>query len=292
MIELSVDDFSEAMKPKLDAQPTLYGVQYALTYRCNVACVHCYATGADAGAPPELTTEEVRGIFRQFADAGCLHCTITGGEPLVHPDFEEIWTIIAEQGIRRQLFTNATLVDQRMASFLKDLPPDWIEVTLLGADAETHDRLMGMRGSFDAALAGIRNLSNAGLRVRPKTIVMKGNLGQLRDIQKLSQTLGDGSFRLDGQLMGAFAGGIDMEALRVSPEELVEAEDAFGNDAFEVWCHEVKRLAGYKRTRLYGCGAARQSAYLAPWAICTRVFLQRIFHNRFVRCRCYRRGGC
>lgn len=265
MIEVSADDFSEAMKPKLDAHPALYGVQYALTYQCNVACVHCYAKGADDDAPPELTLTEVRDFFCQFADVGCMHCTVTGGEPLVRPDFKEIWTAIAEQGIRRQLFTNATLADQRMAAFLKDLPPDWIEVTILGADAATHDALTRVRGSFEAALAGIRHLSNAGLRVRIKTIVMKDNLSQLGDIQKLAQTLGDGSFRFDGQLMGAFAGGIDMEALRVSPEELVEAEDVFGKDTSEVWCHEVKRLSDYQRTRLYGCGAGRQSVYLSPW---------------------------
>ena len=265
MIHVDIDTFSEAMTRKLRDDPVLYAVQYAFTYRCNVACVHCYAEGADRGAPPELTVEEVRDLFRKFAELGCLHCTVTGGEPLVRQDFEAIWAAIAEQGIRRLLFTNATLVDRRKADFLKQLPPDWVEVTLLGADAPTHDALTRVKGSFDATLSGIRLLEDAGLRVCVKSMVMKGNVAQIGEIRRLAQTLGDGSFRLDGLLMGAFAGGIDIEALRVPPEGLVAVEEAYGNNALESWCHEVERLGGYERTRLYSCGAARRSAYVSPW---------------------------
>lgn len=265
MIHVDIDTFSETMTRKLRDEPVLYAVQYALTYRCNVACVHCYAEGADRGAPPELAPEEVRYLFRQFAELGCLHCTVTGGEPLVRPDFDSIWSAIAEQGVRRLLFTNATLVDRRKADFLKQLPPDWVEVTLLGADAPTHDALTRVKGSFEATLAGVRLLEDAGLRVCIKSVVMKGNVEQIGEIRRLAQTLGDGSFRLDGLLMGAFAGGIDVEALRVPPERLVEVEEAYGNDAMESWCHEVDRLSGFERTRLYSCGAARRSAYLSPW---------------------------
>ena len=265
MIRLSPDDFSEMMKSRLAASRTLFSVQYAITYRCNVACVHCYAEDADAGAPPELTVEDVRGWFRQFAAAGCLHCTVTGGEPLSRPDFEGLWTAIAEQGVRRLLFTNATLADARKADFLKSLPPDWIEVTILGADAATHDALTRVRGSFEAALSGIRALERAGLRVRVKTIAMRGNRHQIGAIRQLAQSLGDGSFRFDGQLMGAFKGGIDMDALRIPPAELAELELASGDSAMETWCRSVDRLAGFERKSLYGCGAARSSAYLSPW---------------------------
>ena len=265
MIKLSPDEFSDRIRGRLAACRTLFSVQYAFTYRCNVACVHCYAEGADAGAPPELTVDEVRGLFRQFVEAGCLHCTVTGGEPLVRPDFEALWTIIAEQGIRRLLFTNATLVTPRTAGFLKDMPPDWIEVTILGADAATHDALTRVRGSFEAALAGIRTLEKAGLRVRVKTIAMRGNMHQLGAIRQLAQTLGDGSFRMDGQLMGALKGAIDMDALRIPPGELAELEVAHGSGSLETWCRSVERLAGFERKTLYVCGAARSSAYLSPW---------------------------
>lgn len=265
MIKLSPDDFSEMMKSRLAACRTLFSVQYAITYRCNVSCVHCYAEGADTGVPPELTVEEVRGLFSQFAAAGCLHCTVTGGEPLVRPDFEALWTAIAEQGIRRLLFTNATLVSEQKAAFLKSLPPDWIEVTLLGADAAVHDALTRVPGSFEAALAGIRILEKAGLRVRVKTIAMQGNRHQIGAIRQLAQSLGDGSFRFDGQLMGAFKGTIDMDALRIPPAELAELELAYGNSAMETWCRSVDRLAGFERKSLYVCGAARSSAYLSPW---------------------------
>jgi radical SAM protein with 4Fe4S-binding SPASM domain len=265
MITVSPDAFADAMRRRLQEERTLYSVQYAFTYRCNVACVHCYAGAADEGAPPGLTPEEVKGLFRQFADAGCLHCTVTGGEPLVRRDFETLWTAIAEQGIRRLLFTNATLVDRRKADLLRALPPDWIEVTILGADAATHDALSCVPGSFEAALAGIHTLEKAGLRVRVKTIAMQGNVHQIGEIKRLAESLGDGSFRFDGQLMGDFRGRLDIASLRVPPERLAEIELAHGSDTGESWCAAMERLAGFHRESLYTCGAARSSAYLSPW---------------------------
>lgn len=265
MIRIDSDEFFERLIPGISKSGDLSSIQYALTYRCNVACVHCYAEGAGKDAPAELGVPEVRRYFEQFAQAGCLNCTITGGEPFVRSDFEEIWTAIAEQGIRRILFTNATLVDERKAAFLKEMPPDWVEVTILGADSATHDALMRRHGSFDAAIAGIRTLEKAGLRVRVKTIVMRGNASQIGAIKRLASTLGDGSFRLDGQLMGAFMGHIDMDSLRVPPKLLAEIEETHGDSGPEAWGHEKKRLAGFQRKMLYSCGAAKRSAYLSPW---------------------------
>ena len=265
MITLQPDDFAERMTRQVASRPALYSVQYALTYRCNAACVHCYAQGADAAAPAELAMDEVRRIFRELADLGCLHCTVTGGEPLLHAEFETIWTMLAEQGFRRLLFTNATLASERIAAFLREMPPDWIEVSLLGADAATHDALTRRAGSFEAALVGIRRLERAGLRVRVKTPVMQGNAHQISAIRALAATLGDGSFRLDGQLMGDYRGRLDIDALRVPAEQLAEIESLHGAGDAESWCHEATRLAGFKRDRLYACGAGRQSAYLSPW---------------------------
>ena len=265
MITVDPDAFSEHLAQKLRQNPALHSVQYAMDYRCNLACVHCYAEGAEEGCPPILSVAEVRDLFRQFAELGCLHCTVTGGEPLLCPDFEARWTAIAEQGIRRLLFTNATRVDDRVAAFLRETPPDWVEVTLLGADSATHDALTRHPGSFEAALAGIRRLERAGVRARVKTMVMRGNAKQIGAIRDLAATLGDGSFRLDGQLMGDFRGRLDIASLRVSPEDLVELEYAYGDNMDEAWGHEVNRLAGFKRERLYACGAAKMAAYLSPW---------------------------
>lgn len=265
MIRVDSDEFSERLLQGTSNFGELSAVQYALTYRCNIACVHCYAEGAGKGSPPELSAAEVRRYFGQLAQAGCLNCTVTGGEPLARRDFEEIWTAIAEQGIRRMLFTNATLIDARKAAFLKEMPPDWIEVTILGADATTHDALTRSPGSFEAALFGIRAMEKAGLRVRIKTIVMRGNADQIGAIKHLASTLGDGSFRLDGQLMGSFMGHIDIDTLRVPPGQLAGIEETYGDIPPGAWEHEKKRLSGFKRRNLYSCGAATKAAYLSPW---------------------------
>lgn len=266
MITVDTDAFAESMVRRMRQHPDVLGsVTYAATYRCNLACVHCYALGADAGAPRELTVEEAARLFDQFAELGCLHCTLTGGDPLVRDDFESLWTMIAERGIRRVLFTNAVLVDARKAALLRTVPPDWVEVSIYGADAARHDAVTRVPGSFEATFAGIRLLEDAGVRVRLKTVLMVPTVDQIGAIKALARSVGDGSFRMDGQLMGAFAGGVDVEALRVAPEQLVAIEQEFGDATMERMCHEVERLRGVSRTLQYGCGAARHSAYLSPW---------------------------
>ena len=65
-----------------------------VTARCNNDCRHCYINlpaGDEQAAAHEMSTTEILGIARQAVELGALWCLVTGGEPLLRPDFEQIY---------------------------------------------------------------------------------------------------------------------------------------------------------------------------------------------------------
>ena len=73
-----------------------------LTERCNNNCIHCYINlPADSDAKnKELSTEEVKNILEEAAALGYLSVRLTGGEPLLREDFEEIYLFARKLGLR------------------------------------------------------------------------------------------------------------------------------------------------------------------------------------------------
>ena len=72
----------------MNARLVPYGVSIELTARCNLDCVHCYHVRTSGS---EMTTDEVRRVFDDLADLGTMELTLTGGEPLLREDFEELF---------------------------------------------------------------------------------------------------------------------------------------------------------------------------------------------------------
>jgi MoaA/NifB/PqqE/SkfB family radical SAM enzyme len=134
---------------------------FELTFRCNLRCVHCYCNlppNDQDAIEKELTTEEVFDIFDQIAEAGCLWLLITGGEPLLRKDFLEIYTYAKKKGFIITLFTNGTLITEEIADYLKEWPPNKVEITLYGVTSETYERVTGISGSFKRCKRGIKDM--------------------------------------------------------------------------------------------------------------------------------------
>ena len=88
---------------------------WELTLDCNLNCVHC---GSSAGRArhAELSTEEALDVVRQLRDLGCELVTLSGGEPLLRPDWFEIARAIADSGMYVNMVTNGLLVDDEVAA--------------------------------------------------------------------------------------------------------------------------------------------------------------------------------
>ena len=143
----------------------LFSVLVELTYRCNLDCFFCYNDLGLRGEP--LRTDQYRAFFEDLRDLQVLNLTLSGGEPLAHPDFLKLGARARELGFVVRVKSNGHALRGEMARRIRDeVDPFLIEVSLHGATAATHDRQTRVPGSFDRLIANLREMTDLGLRVK------------------------------------------------------------------------------------------------------------------------------
>ncbi len=165
-----------------------YVVSWNLTYRCNLACEHCYL---DAGPTPlvktesfadrsELSTAECFEVVDTLATFAPEAVTIlTGGEPLLRRDILEIAGYASSKGLWVVVGTNGVRVTANLAGLLKERGVRGMALSLDALDATRHDTFRRVRGAFDNTVAGTRILRDAGLPFIIQTTVGLHNADEL-----------------------------------------------------------------------------------------------------------------
>lgn len=159
-------------------------VVWNLLRRCNLACRHCYTSSSDKNFPGELATLEILRIIEDLKQAGVAAVILSGGEPLLHPDFFAIAHHAKALGLYLALSTNGTLIDAQTALRLQPLSLDYVGVSLDGLP-ENHDRIRGETGAFASSMQGIRNCRSLGLRVGLRFTPSQENDGDLPGLLQL-----------------------------------------------------------------------------------------------------------
>lgn len=157
--------FSEDKKPV---------VVWNMTRRCNLKCVHCYAHAKDRAFEGELTTAQGKALIDDLAAFGSPVILFSGGEPTLHPDLPELAQYAVGKGMRAVISTNGTLITEEMARVLKAIGLSYVGISLDGLEP-IHDRFRAVKGSFQAALQGIRNTQKAGIKVGLRFTVNRFN---------------------------------------------------------------------------------------------------------------------
>lgn len=152
-------------------------VHLELTYACNWRCVFCY--NPRHHDLRRLTASEWQPVLDDLRELGALTVTLTGGEPLRHPEFFEIATAVRARALALKVYTNGALVDGDVARRLAALRPLAIELSLHGASAAVHDQATGRAGSFEALWTGIGHLRAHGVRLLIKTPLTRLNEHEL-----------------------------------------------------------------------------------------------------------------
>lgn len=118
--------------------------------------------------------------------------SISGGEPTLHPAFEEIVTELNERGLDFVIFTNARWrTPDRLINLLKELDHfQGFLISLHGAHAEVHDGFTGITSSFDETVKNIRRATSSGLTVGISTVITCSNFAETNDIAQLAEKLG------------------------------------------------------------------------------------------------------
>lgn len=161
-----------------------------ITYRCNARCVHCYLDDAhEARAEPELTLAEYRRLLDEAYALGCFRVLVTGGEISVRPDFLEIAEYAAEKGMLVDLYTNGLALSPQQVQRICAMKPNSVSISLYGGNAEAHDAITKVRGSFERSLHFAMMLKCAGIDVFIKSVAMKQNVEAIEKLYQLGKLL-------------------------------------------------------------------------------------------------------
>ena len=162
--------------------------QLELTYKCNLLCSFCYNSPQKRET---LTGEQWLVALDRLKAAGSFTITLSGGEPFRHKDFWKIAEGVRERGLVLKTYTNAVdLARREWAERYAALGPFDTEVSIHGPDAATHERLTGVRGSYDKLLTALGHLSELGIKVTLKTPITRINQAKLAEIEAVGASFG------------------------------------------------------------------------------------------------------
>jgi len=229
---------------------------FELTARCNFQCKMCYvhmsAAEISAANAKELTAGQWLSLAEQAVKAGTLYLTLTGGEPLIRDDFEEIYTALSTMGLILGLNTNASLIT-KFERLLSKYPPDEILVTLYGAGAETYNKICGNPAAFDNVIKGLEFAAKLPAKLKIRATFIKDNKDQhkrLKDIaHRFKSDLGINPF-VNMPVPGVSA---DVESCRLSVGECMDVLKEH-----EAYCDEqyknIKKPNAAAKTAIDGIG--------------------------------------
>ncbi len=151
-----------------------------ITARCNLRCSYCYHFDSASEHCGDLDTTQWLQFFDELQSLKVFRVTFSGGEPLIREDFMQLCQHVAKNNMAFRLLTNGTLItDEIAAGIAATRRCTYVQVSLDGL-AEVNDRFRG-KGSFDAAVRGIRLLQKHNVPIFPRITVSKHNLGKLEE---------------------------------------------------------------------------------------------------------------
>lgn len=158
-----------------------------VTTSCNQNCLHCYNI---RDGSEEISFEQIRECLHEASDLGALFLGITGGEPLLREDIWDILDYAVRLNYATLLYSNGTLIGPSEARRLKETGVYWVDISVLGASSDTHDKITGISGSFDLTMRAIQLLKKEGVGIAVKTPVLRENFSELDKIKKKISSLG------------------------------------------------------------------------------------------------------
>lgn len=257
MRHVAYQRFSLRAHTRRSPRPQLRVCQFALTFSCALRCRHCYC--ACFNRPDyrsrELKLVKVNAVLRRLREAGCLWICFTGGDPLIRPDFLDIYARARELGFIVTVFTSGYVLPASVLSFFRKAPPFVVELTLNAAQPGIFERISGIPGSFQRVMSTVDRLRGAGIRLKIKTQVTRDNLRHLPQLRSFLRARGL-SFNPGYDLYARLDHDTAPCSLRVDPREVVNGQPA---ELIAEARRSCAALAGKQRgasRRLFRCAAA------------------------------------
>jgi len=162
-----------------------------VTNACNLDCFHCLRD--KLGSRKHLSLDLFKQILDQARDCGINYISLTGGEPTIHPKWNEFLNVLAEREFKFSIVSNGYGFGERtLPTLLEPIVRKHLEsmcFSLDGASAKSHDALRG-ESSFREVIEAVNLCRLKGIPLSIKTVVTNLNKEELTEIALLGSNLG------------------------------------------------------------------------------------------------------
>lgn len=230
-------------------------IQFQYDYRCNFVCEHCCISKMRKNQR-HFSIPDVRELARQADELGLAHFTITGGEPLIFPDLDELVAAIDPNKFFIAVDSNGWFLDENKAKHLKSIGVEKVHLSLDSTSAAEHDAFRRKTGSHAKVLKAIDASRNANLSVLLNTVVTKQRVysQEFIDFLEFTKKLGVGVVMMLAKATGSWEGN---KSVLLNPDDLAHLRTiekqyhafthlvpAYGLD---LGCIAVKRMVSITR---------------------------------------------
>lgn len=233
-----------------------------LTYRCPYKCKHCYCKNESKEEKGALFW---RRILKNISDLGGLSVTLTGGDPILHPDFIDIYKYAKSLGFLINVFTTGYHLDDNIIEEFKINPPLNIEITLNSLKASVYEDIVQRQGSFKKTMRTIKEIKSLSLPLILKCNGLKQNKTEVLKIKEFSSNLlGEKRFKFDSFIFPCMNREDTPKKYRLSPKDITKIEKS----DYDMFLERVNSFKGEEEPicvdRLYNCKSWWSSYYINP----------------------------
>jgi radical SAM protein with 4Fe4S-binding SPASM domain len=228
---------ADTVRPRDEQARPIYAV-WEVTLQCDLACRHCGSRAGHARTD-ELSTAECLDLVRQMAELGVMEVTLIGGEAYLRDDWTEIIREIRKFGMSATMTSGGRGITAEKARAGKEAGLESVSISIDGNEA-THDRLRGVKGSYQSAFRAMDLLRAAGVKVSTNTQINRLTLPELPELLEALAAHGGHSWQL--QLTVPMGRAADEPEVLFQPYEMLELFPLLG---------DLKRRADELRVRIW-----------------------------------------
>lgn len=190
---ISINPFETYLCDKASMTSTPISGTFELLPNCNMDCKMCYIrmTKSDVEKAGGLLPKDFwLNLADQAMKKGLLFLLLTGGEPLLYPDFFDLYKALMGKGLYLTVNTNGTLINEEIAKFFGEYCPRRLNITIYGKDDATYKTLCNNPKGFSQLERALYYLRRYNVPVKLNCSLTPYNYMQLDDMRKFAEKMG------------------------------------------------------------------------------------------------------
>jgi len=175
-------DSSEFFYEEFHKEPRIFGLQIEVSSRCNERCIHCYIPNAKKDEGGDMELPLILRVLDEAKEMGTLQVTLSGGELFMHKDIATILNHARKNDFVISILSNLALLTDKHIDLLKEINPSLVQVSLYSMNADEHDAITQVKGSFNKTKNSIERLVASDIPLQISCPVMKLNRKSYKDV--------------------------------------------------------------------------------------------------------------